>query len=93
VRHTARSATWTARRSRRKASRLVPCAARTPAPGIAPRATGSGPKSSRPWRMARDHSHVVVELDLGLKTVFTLRHGETVPDSVVKHALLGSEQR
>jgi hypothetical protein len=43
--------------------------------------------------MARDHSHVVVELDLGLKTVFTLRHGETVPDSVVKHALLGSEQR
>jgi len=57
--------------------------------------TGGGPKSSRPWRMARDHSHVVVELDLGLrrKTVFTLRHGETVPDSVVKHTLLGSKQR
>jgi len=57
--------------------------------------TGGGPKSSRPWRMARDHSHVVVELDLGLrrKTVFTLRHGQTVPDSVVKHALLGSKQR
>jgi len=33
-----RSATWTARCSRRRASRLVPCAARTPAPGIAPRA-------------------------------------------------------
>jgi hypothetical protein len=38
---------------------------------------------------------VVVELDLELKgkTVFTLRHGETVPDSVVKHALLGSRRR
>jgi hypothetical protein len=57
--------------------------------------TGGGPKSSGPWRMARDHSHVVVELDLELrgKTVFTLRHGETVPDSVVKHTLLGSKQR
>jgi hypothetical protein len=45
--------------------------------------------------MARDHSHVVVELDLGLrrKTVFTLRHGETVPDNVVRHTLLGSKQR
>src|SRR5207245_11334076 len=52
--------------------------------------TGAGPKSSRAWRMARDHSHVVVELDLGLrrKTVFTLRHGETVPDSAVEHTLL-----
>jgi hypothetical protein len=53
---------------------------------------GGAPTSSRAWRMARDHTHVVVELDLGLKrtTVFTLRHGETVPDSVVKHSLLRS---
>jgi len=37
----------------------------------------------------------VVEVDLGLrrKTVFTLRHGEHVPDSVVKHSLLGSKRR
>ncbi len=57
--------------------------------------TGDGPKSSRGWRMARDRSHLVVELDLGLrrKAVFTLRHGDTVPDSVVKHSLLGSQRR
>ena len=56
---------------------------------------GGGPKPSRAWRMARDRSHLVVELDLGLrrKAVFTLRHGESVPDSVVKHSLLGSKRR
>jgi len=45
--------------------------------------------------MARDRSHLVVELDLGLtrKAVFTLRHGESAPDSVVKHSLLGSKRR
>ena len=58
-------------------------------------ATGGEPKSSRSWRMARDRSHLVVEVDLGLrrKAVFTVRHGETVPDSVVKHSLLGSKRR
>ncbi|HXL35320.1 MAG TPA: hypothetical protein VN953_10380 [Gemmatimonadales bacterium] len=57
--------------------------------------TGGGPKASRAWRMARDRSHLVVEVDLGLrrKAVFTLRHGETVPDGVVKHSLLGSKRR
>ncbi len=58
--------------------------------------TGAGgPKASRAWRMARDRSHLVVELDLGLrrKAVFTVRHGDTVPDSVVKHSLLGSKRR
>jgi hypothetical protein len=56
---------------------------------------GGGPKAARAWRMARDRSHLVVELDLGLrrKAVFTLRHGDTVPDSVVKHSLLGSKRR
>jgi len=56
---------------------------------------GGGPKASRAWRMARDRSHLVVELDLGLRrrAVFTLRHGESVPDSVVRHSLLGSKQR
>src|SRR2546430_4689578 len=35
--------------------------------------TGRAPKASRAWRIARDRSHFVVELDLGLtrKTVFT----------------------
>jgi len=56
---------------------------------------GGGPKASRAWRMARDRSHLVVELDLGLrrKAVFTVRHGESVPASVVKHSLLGSKRR
>jgi len=58
-------------------------------------ATGGEPKASRSWRMARDRSHLVVEVDLGLrrKAVFTVRHGDTVPDSVVNHSLLGSKRR
>ena len=56
---------------------------------------GGAPKASRAWRIARDRSHVVVELDLGLtrKTVFTLRHGDTVPDRIVRHSVLGSKRR
>ncbi len=56
--------------------------------------TGRAPKS-RAWRIARDRSHFVVELDLGLtrKTVFTLRHGDTVPDRIVRHSVLGSKRR
>ena len=55
----------------------------------------SAPRASRRWRMARDRSHVVVELDLGWKqkAVFTVRHGENVPDTVVNHSLLGSKRR
>ena len=60
-------------------------------------ATGrrSAPRSPRRWRMARDRGHQVVELDLGWKqkAVFTVRHGEDVPDTVVKHSLLGSKRR
>jgi hypothetical protein len=58
-------------------------------------ATGGGSKTSRRWRMARDRSHLVVEVDLGLrrKAVVTVRHGDTVPDSIVKHSLLGSQRR
>ena len=58
--------------------------------------TGAGaPRASRAWRIARDKSHLVVELDLGFrrKAVFTLRHGDKVPDSVVRHSLLGSKRR
>lgn len=46
-------------------------------------------------RVARDHSHSVVELDLGLsrKTVVVLRHGDLVAESVVRHSLLGSKRR
>src|SRR5439155_566483 len=43
--------------------------------------TGGGQRASRAWRMARDRSHLVVEVDLGLKrkAVFTLRPGTTSP--------------
>jgi hypothetical protein len=59
------------------------------------RAAGAEGKSSRRWRMARDRSHLVLELDLGLtrKTVFALRHGSDVPDSVVMHSLLSAIRR
>jgi len=58
-------------------------------------ATGGEPRAARSWRMARDRSHLVVEVGLGLrrKAVFTVRHGATVPDNVVKHSLLGSKRR
>jgi hypothetical protein len=58
-------------------------------------ATGSGSKPSRRWRMARDRSHVVVELDLGWKqtAVVTLRQGDNVADGVVKHSPLGFRKR
>jgi hypothetical protein len=57
--------------------------------------TGGAAPGSRAWRIARDRSHFVVEVDLGLtrKTVFTLRHGDTAPDRVVRHSLLGSKPR
>ena len=53
------------------------------------------PTASRAWRIARDRSHFVVELDLGWRrrTVFTLRHGDTVPESVMTHSLAGSKRR
>jgi hypothetical protein len=56
---------------------------------------GGAPKASRAWRIARDHTHYVVEVDLGLtrKTVFTLRHGETVADRVMRHSVLGTKRR
>jgi len=52
-------------------------------------------KAVRAWRIARDHTHFVVEVDLGLtrKTVFTLRHGETAPERVMRHSLLGSKPK
>jgi len=58
-------------------------------------AAAGAPKSSRAWRIARDRSHAVVEFDLGLsrKTVVAVRHEGLVPESVVKHSLLGSKRR
>jgi hypothetical protein len=60
----------------------------------AARAVGGAAKSSRRWRVARDRSHLVVEVDLGLrrKAVVTMRHGDDAPDSIVKHSLLGTKR-
>jgi hypothetical protein len=57
--------------------------------------TGGPSKGSRAWRIARDRTHVVVELNLGWRrrTVFTLRHGDSVAESVVTHSLVGSKRR
>jgi len=50
-------------------------------------ASDGAPKTTRSWRIARDVTHSVVELDLGRskKTVVALRHGDLVADSVVQH--------
>ncbi|HJU64599.1 MAG TPA: hypothetical protein VJ596_02930 [Gemmatimonadaceae bacterium] len=50
--------------------------------------------SPRGWRVARDATHTVVELDHGWtrRTVFTVRHGEVTPDGAVTHSLLGSKR-
>lgn len=46
------------------------------------------------WRVARDASHTVVEIDLGWtrKVVFSLLHGDTRPAAVVRHSLFGTRR-
>ena len=53
----------------------------------ATRSKERGPGGKRSWRMARDRTHVVLELNLGWRrrTVITLRHGASKPDRVVTH--------
>jgi len=47
----------------------------------------TAPSGKRSWRMARDRTHVVLELNVGWRrrTVFTLPHGASEPDRVVTH--------
>lgn len=54
----------------------------------------AGGRADRAWRIARDRTHVVVEVGLGWRrrTVLTLCHGETKPESVVTHSLVGSKR-
>jgi hypothetical protein len=42
--------------------------------------------------MSRDGSHHVVEVDTGWtrRVVFTVRHGDSKADTVVRHSILGS---
>ena len=52
------------------------------------------PMKVKGWRLSRDAKHRVVEADLGWtrKVIFALRHGDSQPDTVVRHSLLGSKE-
>jgi hypothetical protein len=52
---------------------------------------GGRPKS---WKVSRDPTHRVVELDMGWtrRVVFTVRHGAEQPEGVMRHSLLGSRR-
>jgi len=55
-------------------------------------ANDNQPMKVKGWRLARDAQHKVVEADLGWtrKVVFTVRHGDSKADTVVKHSMMGS---
>jgi hypothetical protein len=57
-------------------------------------ANGGLPPKAKSWNMARDKTAVVVDVDLGWSRhlVFTVRHGEDEPSTVVSHSLLGSKR-
>jgi hypothetical protein len=57
-------------------------------------ANGGEPAQAKSWRTARDASHTVVELDLGWtrRLVFSVRHGDTVPQHVVRRSLFGARK-
>jgi hypothetical protein len=81
--------------SKLAAGRDVPDAVIAAAVAAAGAGAGGDRRGSRGLRIARDHSHSVVELDLGFsrKTVVAVRHEDMVADSVVKHSLLGSKRQ
>ncbi len=49
------------------------------------------PVSAKRWRQAQDSGHIVAEADLGWRRllVFTIRHGDVHPDTVISHGLFG----
>ena len=57
-------------------------------------ATGSETENARTWRMAVDAEHTVIELPLGWRrrVVLTLRHGDTIAQSVIQHGLFGRKR-
>jgi len=46
------------------------------------------------WRVSRDASHLVIEMDLGWtrRLVVSARHGSDRPELVMSHSLLGSKR-
>ncbi len=57
-------------------------------------ANGGQPLRAKGWRLARDATDRVVEADLGWtrRVVFSVRHGEGRPGSVMRHSVLGSRR-
>jgi hypothetical protein len=83
---------------RRASKRCVTCEQLAPTTeppdtilSAAVRANKGEPPRAKGWRTSRDATHTVVELDFGWtrKLVFTLRHGDVVPDATTRHSLLG----
>lgn len=62
--------------------------------GAVAEATGSETDGARVWRMAVDAEHTVIELPLGWRrrVVLTLRHGDTVAESVIQHGFFGQKR-
>ncbi len=61
--------------------------------GIA--ANGGEPAKAKAWRTSRDAAHTVVELDLGWtrRLIFSVLHGDTVPQHVVRRSLFGGSKQ
>ncbi|MEP6779871.1 MAG: hypothetical protein ABJC26_08285 [Gemmatimonadaceae bacterium] len=57
-------------------------------------ANGGEPMKSGSWRTSQDAEHTVAEVNFGWsrKLVFTVKHGESVPFTVVRHSMLGSNR-
>jgi hypothetical protein len=53
------------------------------------------PAQAKSWRTSRDAAHTVVELDLGWtrRLIFSVRHGDTVPQHVVRRSLFGASKQ
>jgi hypothetical protein len=58
-------------------------------------ANGGEPPTAKAWRSARDATHTVVELDLGWtrRLVFSVRHGDNVPQHVMRRSILGGRKQ
>ena len=75
---------------RREESRIVIAASLGPGDSV----MGCERHRSR-WRVARDAGHLIAEVALGgsRKLVFSVRHGESTPDTVLRHSLLGTSRK
>ena len=58
-------------------------------------ANNGEPPAAKSWRTSRDATHTVVELSHGWmrRTVFTVRHGDTKAETVMRHSPFGARRR